>query len=123
MEILKELGIHHFNIFLPAHALSAVAKEHELHEICDYSDRNYCTALNRTRVTLGKHPHGKSLESYQGPVYPTKAEKHIFADLFHYDFCCISNLSLVSEVDRNYNFTRSLFVLPSNYEAAGYEFA
>ena len=84
----------------------------EIEEICDYSDRNYCTALTRTRVSLQNLDHGKSLVCYQGPVYPTQTEKAIFAEAFKFDYYCISNLSLVREIDRTYKLTRSLLVAP-----------
>ena len=94
--MFKEIGIQHYTIVMPAHPLIPSDEIPELEEICDYSDRNYCTALTRTRVSLTNLEHGKTLVSYQGPVYPTFTEKKIFSEAFKFDYCSISNLSLVT---------------------------
>lgn len=53
----------------------------------------------------------------------TPAEKHIFANFFEYNYYCISNLSIAFEIDRNHSMSRSIFVLPLNFDAPGFDFS
>ena len=72
MEIFRAIGIFHYNILIPAQALSAKQDQGVIEEICDYTDRNYSTALTKTRIKVINPGQGKNLVAYQGPMYPTK---------------------------------------------------